>query len=313
MKDRQVNIAIINYPGAMLSAVYGMQEIFQLANKICHERELKNHFSIMIYDLNEEHQSLFNDSVTQVVIIPPDIGGNYYQQPEKSLTEWLLKQHGNGATLCSVCAGAFILAETGLLVKREVTTHWDLADQFSKKYPNVLLDSNKILINGGDIITAGGLMSWLDLCMELVGQIADQNVMRQLGKYLVIDTGPREQRYYVSFSPVLDHGDKEILKAQHFMQAHIEKNITVKQLATDNFLTERTFLRRFLKATELKPIHYLQKLRIQKACDLIETTNLTVDAIAFKVGYGDTSAFRKIFIKIMGLTPREFKNRFSKN
>ena len=153
-------------------------------------------------------------------------------------------------------------------------------------------------------------MSWVDLGLELVAQFMHPSVMRQLGKYMVVDTGLREQRYYQSFSPVLDHGNKAILKTQHYIHKHFNQVITIETLCSLCFLSERTFLRHFVKATEFKPTQYIQQLRIKKACELIESTSDTFETIAAAVGYEDSSAFRKTFVKIIGLTPRDFKQRF---
>lgn len=311
MKNKEVQVVIIQYPGAMLSAVQGLKEVFQLANGLCEQHKMSERFVVRIHDIDTNGTQRLSELSANVVLIPPDLAGDFYLNPDSVLIQWLSDQHKHGAILCSACAGSFILAATGVLNQREATTHWNLADSFAKKYPDVNLDSNKILSNAGDVITAGGLMSWLDLGMELVGQITNQHIMRQLGKYLVIDTGLREQRYYESFSPTLDHGDADILKVQRYMQLNLGESLTMTDLSERFFLTERTFLRRFFKATDLKPAYYLQRLRIQKACDLIETTNHTFDVISYEVGYGDPSAFRKTFVKIIGLTPREFRSRFT--
>ena len=154
-------------------------------------------------------------------------------------------------------------------------------------------------------------MSWLDLGLELVAQFTHPSIMRQLGKTLIVDTGSREQKYYQSFVPKLDHGNKAILKVQHYVQTHFAGAISISQLAELACLSERTFLRHFVQATGIKPTEYLQRLRIQKACDYIETSTSTFDTISMDVGYEDNSAFRKTFRKITGLTPSEFKKRFA--
>ncbi len=307
-----IKIGIINYPGAMRSAVHGFEEMFILANSICERHGIQSCFFTESYDIERIREAINNDDpfLLQVVFIPPGITNHYYLSPDKALKDWIQGHHARGAITCSACAGAFILAATGLLEQRPATTHWDLATPFSCAYPNIALDTDKTLINDGDIITAGGIMSWIDLGLELVAQFTHPHIMRQLGKYLIVDTGSREQRYYRSFVPKLDHGDATILKIQHYMQTHFSEPITITALSKQGHLSERTFLRRFVKATGLRPTQYLQRLRIQKACDLIETTNSTFETISSEVGYEDNSAFRKIFIKIIGLTPKDFKTKF---
>ena len=303
----------------MQSAVLGLKETFTLANNICEKTKLRLNFLIEIYTTDEilqnqnRQQQKNRQPQLHVIIIPPSINGDYYLKPDQAILDWLHKHHARGGVVCSVCAGTFILAATKLLQNREATTHWGLTTEFMEHFPQVLLNTNKILINDGDIITAGGLMSWMDLGLELVAQFTNTGVMRKLGKTMVIDTGQREQRYYQSFSPKLDHGDANILNTQHFIQANYNQPVSIATLSRLCSLGERTFLRRFVKATGIKPIQYLQRIRIQKACDLIESTNNTFDVISLKVGYEDSSAFRKTFVKIIGLTPKEFKNRFVNN
>jgi len=306
-----VHIAIVHYPGALLSAVQGLAEQFYLANKICVQHGLDAVFKTQIFSRQQLVERVDGQlDPLHVVILPPCLEGEYYLAPEALLIEWLKEQHQNGAIVGSVCAGAFVLAETGLLDHRRVTTHWGLAEDFSSRYPQVEVDSNKLLINDTDIITAGGLMSWIDLGLELVAQFTNSQIMRQLGKFLIVDTGPREQSYYQSFTPKLDHGDEAIVRVQHRLQREFRKPVMVRELADQAHLTERTFLRRFVSATGLKPTQYLQRLRIQKACELIETSVLPFERVAEDVGYEDLSAFRKTFIKITGQTPKEFKKRF---
>ncbi|GAA3928253.1 GlxA family transcriptional regulator [Litoribacillus peritrichatus] len=311
MTHSDIQIAIIDYPGAMQSALMGLQEMFTLTNGLCDKNSHNARFHTTIVNETSRQEASQDQTIYQVVIIPPDLGGCFHSKPSGTLTNWIHVQHQQGAIICSSCAGTLVLAEMGLLKNRRATTHWNLADKFNDLYPETQLDVEKILINDGDIITAGGLMSWLDLGLELVAQLTQPCIMRQLGKLLIVDTGSREQKYYQSFSPKLDHGDKAILKAQHYLQTHYAQPVSVSQLAALSCLTERTFLRHFVQATRHKPNDYLQRLRIQKACDLIESSAATFETIAMDVGYEDNSAFRKTFRKITGLTPSEFKRRFA--
>jgi len=225
--------------------------------------------------------------------------------------ELLLYQHKNGARLCSVCAGAFILAETGLLKGRPATTHWGLAYDLQKQFPDAIINSERILINDGDIVTAGGITAWIDLSLELVALFAGPAIMRLMGKQLIFDTGHREQRYYQSFSPSFSHGDSIMIAAQNFIHENYFHQVNIKEIAESICLSEKTLLRRFKKATGMVPINYLQRVRIQKACDFLENSDDSFETICDKVGYVDVSSFRKIFIKTMGLTPREFRKRFA--
>ncbi|MCP4320378.1 MAG: helix-turn-helix domain-containing protein [Alteromonadales bacterium] len=305
---KKISIGIYHYPNALKSAIYGLEELFLIANKVCKDQEIEIEFEPLIFNNTKQQSQNF-----AVILLPPSLQSDFYLDPDIDLIEWLKVQYHQGTILASTCAGAFILAATKLLGSRSITTHWGLSDLFQKQFPDMLLNTNKILIDHGDVISAGGMMSWIDLGFELVSKYSSLSVMRQLAKELVIDTALREQRFYQQFNPLLSHADQTILVIQQAMNLGYTKLVSIQALAKQANLTERTMQRRFLKATGYNPNHYLQRLRIQKACDLLESSQNSFEWIASQVGYGDTSACRKVFIKTMGLTPKEFRIRFSRS
>ena len=301
-----MQVAIINYPHALQSAVYGLYELFEMANELC-EAATPFHCAILTLD------QLNNTQQYNVVILPPSLKDEFYLNPSDELLHWLRHQHDQQATLCSACSGAFILAKAGLLEGQNTTTHWALADDFKKRFGHIPLDTQQILINQGSVITAGGVMSWLDLGLELVAQHAGVGIMTQLGKNLVVDTGHRSQKYYQQFIPKLNHGDQAILAAQLFLDAHYPNKIVMANLASLCHMSGRSFLRRFSQATGFKPSEYMQRLRIQKACEQLEQTQKSFETIAAEIGYEDSSACRKVFVRILALTPKQFRQRFVKS
>ncbi|MEI6897477.1 MAG: helix-turn-helix domain-containing protein [Psychromonas sp.] len=303
-----IKIAIIDYPDSLKSALYGFFELFNLANKVCGEQGLHCRFSAHIETVS--NKGSFTEMPFNIILLPPSNSSEFYLSPSKKLIDSLLQQHHSGAILCSACAGTFIVAATGLLTDKQVTTHWGLETLFRRLFPEVQLNVDKILMNQGDIITAGGMMSWLDLGLEIIAQYTQPSVVHRLGKYLVIDTGKREQRFYRQFNPILNHSDALMLTIQHTLKETFFYPLSIADIAQQNCLTERTFLRRFFKATQLRPKQYIQHLRIQKACDLLESTNDSFERIANNVGYENSGACRKLFVRIIGLTPSEFKKRF---
>ncbi|MHA2938362.1 GlxA family transcriptional regulator [Vibrio sp. RC27] len=302
----KISIGICEYPSVLKSSVYGLEEMFLLANRICKEQGLEVVFEPILIP----HTDLITQNLT-VILLPPASTDDYYLAPEDAFIQWLKEHYLKGAVLASACAGVFILAATELMDGRETTTHWALGDQLSERFPRVELNSNKIMVNHGDLITAGGMMSWLDLGFELIAKYAAPSVVRQLGKTLVIDTAQREQSYYQQFNPSFCHGDIAIVSVQQIMHKNYSEPMYIKQLAKQANLVERTMQRRFLKATGYNPNQYLQHLRVQKACDYLESTPHSFEWICNQVGYEDISAFRKVFISIVGLSPREFRKRFS--
>ena len=308
-----MDIGIADCPGVLTSAVYGLIEQFHFANQIGGEMNAEAEFQAQVCNADTWGRTPANtNEALRVIIIPPFLDEAAALAPAPELLQWLQWHHRNGTILCATCAGTFVLGATGLIDGRRVTTHWALAAELRERFPRLEVDVNQLLINDHDVVTAGGLMSWIDLGLELVGQFTHSGIMRQLGKYLIVDTGAREQRFYCSFAPKLDHGDNTIVRVQHQLQRDYVQPIALKDVARQAHLTERTFLRRFAKATGLKPSQYLQQLRVQKACELIETSNLPIERVAGEVGYQDLSAFRRAFFHVTGQTPKAFRRRFVK-
>lgn len=168
-----------------------------------------------------------------------------------------------------------------------------------------------IVVEDGDIITAGGMLAWTDLGLRLIHRVLGPTVMADAAKFLLIDPSGREQRNYSTFAPRLNHGDTAVLKVQHWLQAHSGEEINVGALAERAGLEQRTFLRRFQKATGLKPTEYVQALRIGLAREKLEFSRDSVERIAFNVGYKDPSAFRRVFQKVTGLSASAYRERFA--
>lgn len=198
-----------------------------------------------------------------------------------------------------------------MLAGRNVTTHWLYANDFRARFPEARLDTDRLVIDEGDIVTAGGAMAWTDLGLRLVDRYLGASVMLDTARLLLIDPPGREQCYYSAFAPNLKHGDSAILKVQHWLHATDNREIILTELAELAGLEERTLLRRFKKATGMTTGEYLQRMRVGRAKELLQTTKLPFDRIAWDVGYGDASAFRKVFQKIVGLPPSEYRQRFS--
>ncbi|MFJ3485515.1 GlxA family transcriptional regulator [Pseudomonas sp. NPDC090202] len=313
------NIGIVPFPGAQLAAIFGLIDLFRIADGFAIRHDggssaflrVSQQLPTGISDV--AGQAIHSDARPDVLILPPRLGGPMPAADSEPFVSWLKACHQAGTVIASACGGAFLLAETGLVDGRCMTTHWDHAEIFRQRFPQVRLDIDRLLIDDGDILSAGGLMAWVDLGLKLVDRFLGPTVMAETAHYMLVDPPGREQRYYSTFSPNLSHGDAAVLKVQHGLQASGAKDVNLATLAAMAGLEERTFLRRFRKATGLTAVDYCQRLRVGKACEMLQFSTLTADAIAWQVGYGDASAFRKIFSRITGLTPGEYRRRFSVN
>lgn len=299
-------IGIFNYPGSQLAALHGLTDMFTIASGFSLEHggpALKvSHWTL---------EDLGREEALSALIVPGTLAGTPPFAGMEHCTAWLQGLHARGVTLCSVCGGAFVLASTGLLDGRTVTTHWMFAGRLAELYPAVRVDSDKLMIEDGDLITAGGVMAWVDLGLKLVYRFLGPSVMLHTARFFLVDPAGREQRFYSSFTPNLTHGDELVLGVQHWLQQHYAEAHSVTAMASRTQLSERTFLRRFHKATGLKPTEYVQSLRVGKAREALEFSKDSVNEIAWKVGYEDPGAFRKIFHRMIGLSPGDYRRRFA--
>ncbi len=296
------DIILVDYPGASRAAVAGLQEMFTHTVRLL-EREDRE-----LITLTTVTAKALPDVPVKAVILPPAFGNTRYLTPSKTVTLWL-RNCEESSVMASACAGAFYLGAAGLLEGHRVTTHWALEQTLRDAVPNATVDIGEILIHDGRIITAGGLLSWVDLALELISQLCGPEIMREVGRHFVVDTGRREQRYYSAFTPPIQHGDDPITQAQALIERTFTAPIRISELARTVALTERTFLRRFERATGHTPLAYVQHLRIQSAQRGLENTNAAIDQIAYAVGYENVNAFRKLFKRHTGLSPSQYRQR----
>jgi transcriptional regulator GlxA family with amidase domain len=304
---RLLNIGILAYPGAQLAAVYGLRDLFATVRHL--PQESGGRIEPAVIDAGLSRAPAAPGQPLTALIIPPSLD-EVPQEVFPTLSPWLVQRHREGTVLCSVCAGGFLLASTGLLNGRPATTHWRLRAAFAEHFPDVKLDTQKILIDDGDLITAGGVMAWLDLGLALIQRFLGPTAMLAIARHWVVDPGGREQRFYDCFAPVLNHGDPPVLEAQHWLQAHCTDRIRLAVVASKVGLGERTFLRRFRASTGHSPTEYLQLLRVERAREMLERTSKSFDEIAWALSYQDAGAFRRIFGAVMGLPPGEYRRRF---
>ena len=319
-KNQTIEIGLVLYPEAQLAAVLGLTDLLGVAGRIASEQQNLDHSPLLVSHWQRTSSSakpvcVFSSEpntsgVLSALIMPPSLAPPIATDAAAPWRDWLKQHHANGVLLASVCAGAFLLGETGLLAQRKVTTHWTYAELFKTRFPAAYLNVDRLIIDDGDLITAGGVMAWTDLGLRLVERYLGPHVMLDTARMLLIDPSGREQCYYSVFSPRLTHGDAAVLKVQHWLQATQAKDITLSTLAAHAGLEERTFLRRFRKATGMTTTEYCQQLRVSKARELLEFSSLAVEQIAWDIGYSDQGAFRKVFTRIVGLLPSEYRRRF---
>lgn len=262
----------------------------------------------------EPHGMLADFPDPDIVIVPELIVPRDAPLPESygPIAAWIKTAYEGGAIVSSVCSGTLLLAMTGLLDGEEATTHWGYCDALARRHPRLRVRKERILVPAGPghrIITAGGASSWYDLLLYLVGRFGGVEKARQIAKVYLVQAHNEGQLPYAGLTAKRQHEDQLVADAQLWLADFYATPNPVAMLASRSGLTERGFLRRFRQATGLSPIEYVQTLRIEEAKHLLETTGLALEEIAEQVGYVEPASFRRLFRKMVGISPSAYRRR----
>lgn len=227
-------------------------------------------------------------------------------------TRWLKDQYEGGAIVGSVCTGALLLAEAGLLDGLEATTHWAVAGLLRRHYPAVCLQPDKVLALAGEghrMVTAGGAASWAELALYLIGRLCGPEEAVRSSKIFLLGDRSEGQLPFAAMTRPHGEPDPVIERCQVWIATHYETSNPVAHMIGQSGLAARTFKRRFQAATGYTPIEYVQTLRVEEAKQLLETTDLPTDAVGESVGYADPASFRRLFRRLTGVTPARYRQR----
>ncbi len=228
--------------------------------------------------------------------------------------DWILERHAAGARLATACSGSALLADAGLLDGEEATAHWSMAEVFRTRYPNVAFCPDRTLTFAGEgdsIVMSGGMASWQDLALYLIARYIGPEHAAKSARFYCVDPKPDGQRHYAAPMRRLQGEDAVIQECQAWLADFYGESDAVGHMIARSGLPRRTFDRRFRAATGYSPRDYVQSLRIEEAKQLLEMDDQGVDAVSATVGYSDPRAFRRMFKRMTGLSPAEYRKRFS--
>lgn len=224
--------------------------------------------------------------------------------------DYICAQYSSGTTICSICTGSFLLAETGLLNGRRATTNWQFEKKFRFRYPEVQLRIGMMLTEEDNIICSGAVSAMMQLVLRIIKREGSISLASAWAKAMLVDPNNESQAPYRSHPLPGEHKDMEISKAEHYMRTHLAESISIDQVAELVCISSRHFKRRFKNATGVSPLSYLQKLRIQTAKEQLENSLDSIEEITRRVGYENSSTFRRLFKRHTSLSPREYRDRF---
>lgn len=258
--------------------------------------------------------TIYEVARTDLIIISP-ISGDLDKEIQNNMAfvHWIKTQRiENDSEIASLCKGAFILAETGLVNGKSCATHWTAHALFQQKYPEVQLIPEKIICEDNGIYSSGGAYSILNFTLYLIERYFGRETAIWCSKVSEVAFDRSSQSEFIIFSGQKDHSDEPIKKAQLYIENNYQDKLNVADLAQMVHINDRSFLRRFKKATANTPIEYIQRVKIEAAKKKLESTTKTILEVMYSVGYHDEKAFRNTFRKYSGISPKVYQRKYNR-
>lgn len=238
-------------------------------------------------------------------------GGEGTRRPDPRLIDWLRDHAPRAGRLVSVCTGALLLAEAGLLDGHRATTHWRVCDHLAAAYPDVEVEPDPIFVRDGRVSTSAGVTAGIDLALALVEEDLGRDVALDVARNLVVFLRrPGSQSQFSAQLAAQTASREPLREVQHWVTRHPEADLSVESLAGRAGLSPRHFARAFQAETGTTPGRYVERVRLEHARRLLEDTADGVTKISRDCGYGTTEAMRRAFMKSLGVAPAEYRRRF---
>ncbi|MFF2329416.1 MULTISPECIES: GlxA family transcriptional regulator [unclassified Streptomyces] len=238
-------------------------------------------------------------------------GGEGTRAPDPALVDWLRDHAPHAERLVSVCSGALLLAETGLLDGHRVTTHWAVCDHLARSHPAVEVDPDPIFVRDGRLATSAGVTAGIDLALALVEEDHGRDIALTVARHLVVFLRrPGNQAQFSAQLTAQTARREPLREVQHWITEHPGEDLSVDALAARARLSPRHFARAFRAETGLTPGRYVDRTRLEHARRLLEDTTDGITGISRACGYGTPEAMRRAFLKALGTAPAEYRRRF---
>lgn len=322
-----VRIGVLVFPGCLKSGAMAPFDVFKVANAIAQLRPAKQrvHFDCLWISARKARMTdvdgvqfptiPFGQATLQAMMVPPidhdapsQLTGLLERlQPERRALQAFA---ANGGLMTASCSSTCLLAQAGLLDGRRATTSWWLGAYFRQRFPDVALDAEQLIVHDRNIVSSGGITSYFDLALWLVGHHGGDTLRQAVAKILVMDAGRRSQSPYISSAMIQSDGHAIIERARRWLNQRLDQSWSISELATYCNTSPRTLLRRFQEAIGMSPVRYTQQLRVERAKALLESTQLSLEEITQRCGYTDVSTFSKVFKQWVHITPRDHRLRF---
>jgi transcriptional regulator GlxA family with amidase domain len=321
---KEIIIGVVIYRNCTSSMVTGFLDILTLANNLYQQERGIPLFQLQLVAENSDpissfsgisfkpHKTFTERSPFDLLYVPGFIGNaDEVVESEVKVIQWLQKMNTGKVVLSAACNGNFILASSGALNKKKATTHWSLVQKFRSTFKDVILQPEKVVLDNGNVISAAGVTAYFNLALHIIQRFASADISLACAKIFLVDSGRKIQTPYQMYQSPKNHGDQEIQDIQNWLESNFKEAVNLDRLSDVGHIGKKTLQRRFKKATGETPLSYLQKLRIENAKRLLESKSLSFSEVTWEVGYNDVSSFHKAFKVETGLTPIEYRTKFS--
>lgn len=316
MKD----IAIVLYPDMLMLDMAGPVEVFSIANRYLGEDQ-----RYRISTLGTTGTSVrasngitlqadlpLSDAPTAWDLLLVPGGPGAYNDRHETAVLWLREAARASRRHGSICTGAFVLGEAGLLDHRHVTTHWHYISRLKQRFPRADIETDKIFVRDDELLTSGGVTAGIDLALSVVSEDHGRQIALDVAKVLLVVM--QRQGGQAQFSPLvaaLAKEDSPIARVQNYVLEHLEEPFSVERLAGLAALSPRHFARLFSREANTTPMDFVQRARVDRARQLLESSDLPLKTVAFRSGFGSTRHMRLSFSERLGLTPDQYRRQFT--
>jgi transcriptional regulator GlxA family with amidase domain len=329
--DSTVPIAILAFPEVTASVLFGLYDLFQSAvrdwSAIVDGRVAASPLRPAIVSADGRPlgiangvrivpEASFADVAEPAVLCIPEVFVAPTAALEGRFTDeiaFIRRCHAAGAIVATACSGALLLAEAGLLDGEDATTHWAYCDALAARHPGVKVQPQRSLVTAGEghrLVMAGGGTSWQDLGLYLVARLVGLDAAMKLARIYLIDWHQSGQQPFARLSSSRQSEDAVITRCQIWVASNYRQPAPVAAMTRLSGLSERSFVRRFQQATGLSPLQYVHSVRLEEAKQMLEASDLPIEAIAEEVGYEDSGFFARLFKRSVNLTPASYRKRF---
>jgi transcriptional regulator GlxA family with amidase domain len=315
-----MRIAILAVPGVQMLDLAGPMDVFAEANRQLGSAETYQ-VKIVAPSLevlttmngarvvpDESISNTLDEYDTLIVAGSPNIRA---YEDRRDLLDWIVHRSERVRRLCSICTGAFLLANAGLLNGRRATTHWNSTHRLAESFPTISVEPNRIFVKDDSIYTSAGVTASMDLALALVEEDHGRCVALRVAKELILflkRPGGQSQFSMQLAAQLSDNG--RIRSAQEWILTNLSQELSIETLAVNQEMSTRNFARQFKRETNMTPGDYVEIARVEAAQRILERSNASLKKIASICGFTDQSGLRRAFVRRVHVTPAEYRQRF---